>query len=135
MNVFPALFVHVGVYLSFNDRSYYSNNGEIIITGIGTTKRPAVNGEGAPLLCYTDNAQCCNSSELGRWFLPDGSLIGTESEAGDFYIDRGQSVVSLNRRNNATSPTGRFCCEIPNARSINNRVCANLGELQFNSLL
>ena len=120
--------MHIGVYLSFNGEPYYNNNGEIIITEIGTTKG-SVTREGAPLLCYTDNLQCCNNSELGRWFLPDGSVIGTESEAGDFYIDRDQSVVRLNRRNNATSPTGTFCCEIPNAKSVNTKVCANIGEL------
>ena len=63
---------------------------------------------------------------LGRWLYPNGSAIGTRSDGQDFYIDRGPSVVRLNRRSNATSTTGLFCCEVPDATSANTRICMNV---------
>ena len=74
------------------------------------------------LLCLTDSTQCCrrsdnpNGVQLGHWYFPDGTLVpdGTEPTR-DFYRNRGASVVRLNRRNNAQSPTGVYRCEIPDA--------------------
>ena len=102
----------------------YSNNSDILITDIGE-------GENA-LLCLTSLIQCCRDSDtpsgeevLGRWLYPNGSTIGEMSKGEDFYTDRGSSVVRLNRRNNVTSPSGRFCCEIPDASFTETRICMN----------
>ena len=114
----------LGVYLSF-DVSLYTNN-YILIDDIGER---VTGGIGGPLLCYTDNRQCCNSMDMGDWYLPGGMKVGDESDSGDFYVTRGPSVVRLHRRNNATSPIGMFCCEIPNARSANTRSCIDIGRL------
>ena len=67
------------------------------------------------LLCYTNNVECCESSRKGEWYFPNGTTVGTSVDGGDFYRNRGPSVVRLNRRNNAMMPTGVFCCEIPDA--------------------
>lgn len=68
----------------------------------------------AALLCFTNNTDCCDHSniEVGQWFFPDGSVIG--DEAGAVEINRNSSVLGLNRRsNNITFPVGIFQCEIP----------------------
>ena len=88
-------------------------------------------GTGGPLLCYTDNTQCCNSTNInmGDWYLPDeGRMkVGDESSGGNFYVTRGPGVVRLHRRNNATSPIGMFCCEVPDARSVSRETCIDIG--------
>ena len=115
-----------GVYLSLRGRSY-GDNSYILITDIGE-------GDDGALLCFTDLIQCCQSSDtsigtaLGEWFFPNGSAVPVGGARGDFYRDRDASVVRLNRRNNATSPMGQFCCDVPDATSTSMRVCANIGE-------
>ena len=111
-----------GVYLSLGS----GNNTNILITDIGE-------GDEA-LLCYTDLAQCCRGDEmssrmaLGWWFYPNRSSIDSGGFGGDFYRNRDSSLVRLNRRNNATSPVGQFCCVVPDATFTNVTVCANLGK-------
>ena len=104
----------------------YANNSNIFITDIGE-------GDCGALLCYTDLTECCADSDtpvgvgaLGQWVYPNGSVVGTESDGQDFYINRGPSVVRLNRRRNATSTTGLFCCEVPDAAATNTRTCINI---------
>ena len=90
---------------------FYGNNSNVAIGGIGE-------GYDA-LLCLTDATQCCRGSDnpsgaLGEWYFPDGTLVpdGTEPSR-NIFRNRGPSAVRLNRRNNATSPTGVYRCEIP----------------------
>ena len=46
----------------------------------------------------------------------------------DFYRGRGDNqTVYLNRRNNAQSPTGSFCCELPDNSDVTHRLCVTLG--------
>ena len=84
------------------------------------------------LLCYTDLNECCHDSNttngtLGEWFYPNGSDVGTRSNGQDFYVDRGPSVVRLNRRlSNTTSIVGLFCCVVPDATSTETRICINV---------
>ena len=81
---------------------------------------------GEALLCYTDNIQCCN--DTGQWFKLGGGDVGDVNGTGDFYVTRGVGVVRLHRRNN-TSPSGIYCCEVPNALSVNIRTCIDIGRL------
>ena len=128
--------VCIGVYLSLKDVSYM-NNSNIPITEIGRTV------EGEALLCFTDLIQCCRDSDtpigvsgvLGQWLYPNGSAVGTESDGEDFYIDRGPSVVRLHLRINITSLIGQFCCEVPDATSVNAITCVNIGEHRYEYLL
>ena len=112
------------MYFSFNVSQYTGNY--VLIVDVGER---ATGGTGGPLLCYTDNTQCCESTSMGDWYLPSGMKVGDEGDAGDFYVTRGPGFVRLHRRNNATSPTGMFCCEVPNARSVNRRTCIDIGRL------
>ena len=71
---------------------------------------------GLALLCLTDKKDCCSLREvaqgnprIGEWYFPDGMTV----DSGDVYRKRSRSVVLLNRRNNATLPSGVYQCEIP----------------------
>ena len=75
------------------------------------------------LVCITNFSECCRQSYTGNspreWYYPNNGSIVRNSPAGrDFYRDRGPSVVRLNRRNNATPPTGIYQCTIP----VNNQI-------------
>ena len=103
-----------------------TNNSNILITDIGE-------GDCGALYCYTDLIECCHDSDtpvgvgtLGEWLYPNGSAVGARSDGQNFYVDRGPNFVRLNRRSNATSTTGRFCCEVPDATSTNTRICVNV---------
>ena len=92
---------------------FYGNNSNVAIGDIGV--------EDNSLLCLTDSTQCCRGSDnpngaLGEWYFPGGSPVpdGTDTSR-DIFRNRGASVVRLNRRNNAQSPTGVYRCEIPDA--------------------
>ena len=70
---------------------------------------------------------------LGQWFYPDLSIVNNKVSNETIYRNRGASKVRLHRRGDATSPTGKFCCEIPDANYILIKMCVNLGELDCNT--
>ena len=127
---FTAYYLYnvLGVYFSIQSReaNNYANNSIIHIISIGE-------GDCGALLCFTDLVECCRDSDtpdevgaLGQWVYPNGSVVGTRSDGQDFYVDRGPSVVHLNRRSNAMSTTGLFCCEVPDATAKNTKICVNI---------
>ena len=80
-------------------------------------------GDNGSLLCITDNTNCCGRN-MGEWYFPNNmSTVRTEGESGSFYRNRGPSVVRLHRRHNASMPTGLFCCVIPDANEVIQRIC------------
>ena len=49
-----------------------------------------------------------------------------------FYRNRGDNgEVSLNRPSGVESPTGQFCCEVPDAINTNQTLCVNIGKLNI----
>ena len=64
-----------------------------------------------------------NETRNGEWFYPDKTIVPTKAKMEDFYRNRESQQVILNRRNNATSPTGCFCCELANQTE---RICVTL---------
>ena len=74
------------------------------------------------LLCITNKNTCCKlrSSIIREWYFPNGSQVRLIGDGANLYRNRGPSVVRLNRRNKATSPTGIFQCEIPSAIQLSN---------------
>ena len=114
-----------GVYLTLGGE-IYRNGSNILIGEIGE-------GDDGALLCVTDLIQCCHGDDrpagpLGEWFYPDRSLIRVKDSGDDIYRNRGTGIVRLNRRNNATSPTGQFCCVVPDATLTNRITCIDIGE-------
>ena len=101
--------------------AFYGNNSVVDLSDIGVGSNTLGDGDSMDLRCLTDSTQCCRGSDnpsgvLGEWYFPDGTPVpaGTE-RTRNIYRNRGPSVVRLNRRNNAQSPTGVYRCEIPDA--------------------
>ena len=115
-----------GVYLSL-EGVVYANNSLISITEIGKTT------SSNSLQCVTDRRPCCATqpNRAGEWFFPDGMRVQFVSGATTFYRDRGDDgTVNLNRVNaGIMSPTGLFCCVVPDAIGDMQRVCADISEL------
>ena len=110
----------LGVYLSL-ERKVYANNSDIPITEIDTR-----------LQCITDKMPCCAAfnDKTGDWFFPGGTAVpGPLQSPTSFYRTRGDDgTVNLNRLNTSVlTPTGLFCCVVPDATGDMQRVCANIG--------
>ena len=80
-------------------------------------------GEGNDaLLCVTNLTTCCRSSDTGTriasgiWFFPNESNVPNEGKKWDFYKDRGQMKVDLNRRRGGVE--GIYRCEIPDSMNV-----------------
>ena len=66
--------------------------------------------------CITDLTTCCNNthgSHRGDWYFPDGNSRLPIPGGGDTFEQRIAQRVDLRRRNNPTSPTGIYRCDIP----------------------
>ena len=103
------------VWFSLNGITY-QNNSLVILEDIGESHNA--------LLCMTNFSGCCNQprsenrSALGNWYLPNGSRVPSmnANEQSDFYRDRGQSVVRMNRRRGGEE--GIYRCEIPDSMNV-----------------
>ena len=103
----------------------YQNNSLVTLEDIGE-------GYGA-LLCVTVNPACCARDQspgggiLGDWYYPNGTgvfnslniVVGYNGQyiMWDFYRNRGQSVVRMNRRRGGVN--GIYRCVIPDAAGVN----------------
>ena len=113
--------VAVSLQLVFRGVSY-SNNTQLFIGDIGDTST------GSAILCTTNRSPRCSTNCLGEWHYPDGSMVPSNAAGEDFYRGRGDNqTIYLNRRNNAQSPTGPFCCELPDTMDVTHRLCVTLG--------
>lgn len=99
------------------------NNTVVLVDDIGEEENA--------LLCITNNADCCSGSiRAGEFYFPNSnSPVLISREGGDFYRNRGTQLIRLNRRNGATSPTGIFRCEIPDAKGVMQNMLINIGML------
>ena len=69
---------------------------------------------------------CCRgavSGGVGEWYFPNNMTVGTIGGGGSFYRNRAERVVRLSRRYDAMMPTGSFCCTIPDANNVIQRIC------------
>ena len=116
-----------GVSLSLGG-VHITNNSYINIRNIiGQTSD---NPNGA-LQCITDIILCCFSQNprLGEWYQPNGALVQGTTSTTTFYRARGDNgAVSLNQPIDVESPTGQFCCEVPDATNTNQTLCVNIGK-------
>ena len=128
-----------GVYLALRNQLFIANNTQINIRSIGLSSD---NPNGA-LQCITDRKHCCYdlSHRHGEWYLPNGMVVHHQWD-GDvgFYRNRGDNGrVYLNHPtiNDTTtmSPTGRFCCEVPDATGVNQTICALIGKLNIEIII
>ena len=112
------------MYLSLN-RVVYPNNSVILITDIGKSPNSG-------LQCVTDRMSCCSAlpNRAGEWYFPsdEGIVPGPLEVPTTFYRNRGDDgTVNLNRINNVIMPTGKFCCEVPDAIDMTVTLCAIIG--------
>ena len=120
----------LGVYLSL-DRRFYRNNSIIPIIDIIGNSDYRVRSD-RTLQCVTDKKPCCYhpSNRHGEWYFPDGKQIprhwnANRSNLPFFRNRRDGGTVHLNRfRNSIMSPTGKFCCKVPDAAGVNQTLCA-----------
>lgn len=111
--------MHTGVYLSLNGM-VYANNSLIPITEIGSTSNTG-------LQCITDRMPCHAIS--GVWMLPTGQGVEEPKPNESFYRSMANGAVNLYRADNTImSPTGLFCCEIPDATNKNQKAYINICE-------
>ena len=106
----------VDVWFSLNG-TRYQNNSLVTLEDIGE--------DDTALLCMTNLTACCqrndtgkNETALGNWFFPNGTKVPSNksNQSWDFYIDRVEMVVHLNRREGGVD--GIYCCEIPDSTNI-----------------
>ena len=124
-------YIYAGVYLSLRG-VVYANNSAIQITEIGETNTamPPPPNSNNGLQCITDRMPCCaaQSNRFGQWKFPNQTNVGISGTTASFYRNRGDDgTVNLNRLNNVVMPTGLFCCEVPDAAGITQRLCADIG--------
>ena len=100
----------------------YPNNSAIQIIEIGE-------GDNA-LFCKTNNENCCGipPNRFGEFYYPIGDQVPIKKEQRNFYRNRGEQVIRLNRREGVTSPTGQYRCEIPDADGVMQNIYITLRE-------
>ena len=119
-------YINPGIYLSLRDL-HITNNSNINIRNVGKT----LDSPNGALQCITDNLRCCSwYPRLGEWYQPNGALVQGTTSTSAFYRTRGDNgEVSLNRSSDIESPTGQFCCEVPDGTNTNQTLCVNIGML------
>ena len=76
--------------------------------------------EGDALFCKTIQTSCCKpsstSNALGNWLFPNKTKVPSSRKNTDFYRDREQMVVRLNRRRGGVD--GIYRCEIHDSMNV-----------------
>ena len=132
MNDTIVLIFLSGVRLLFKGK-IYGNNSLFLINEIGRTNSHCA------LQCVTDQGICCRQRSkyyryIGEWYFPDGSIVPREDMGTDFYRNRANNpgTVNLNRVSNAIiSPTGQYCCHVPDNATVNQILCAYIGKYNY----
>ena len=105
------------------------NHAYVDLTAMGVdTSDP-----GNTVRCHTDLNTCCHGFQgvhRGDWYFPNGSVLVGAGGGGDIYRSRGAQVVHLRRRNNATSPSGIYRCDIETV-AVNDDVNTITGETVY----
>ena len=98
-------------YVSFMGENL-ANHSYVDLTQVGTV----TSDPGNIVRCITDLGTCCGSGQgvhRGDWYFPDGVKVPLASPSIDIIVRRDAEQVALRRRNNATSPSGVYHCDIP----------------------
>ena len=99
----------------------------VLITNISADGDSDISLHSEPLICFTDKLDCCQTNHLGEWYLPDGSFA---SQNESFLVTRRDDGTVLLRRSKdeVLSPTGSFCCSVPNSFDVIQNACINVGK-------
>ena len=117
-----------GVWLSL-DGQLYSNNSAVELRELYESQ-----DDSHTLMCVTPKRPCCASPphRFGEWYYPNRSAVSIYGMGNSFYRDRGNDgTVRLHRRGIASlsAAMGQYCCEIPNANDITQRLCVHFSKL------
>ena len=96
-------------YVSFDD-SILDNHSYVNLERVGDSVYGVDN-----VRCHTDLDSCCNGSlpHRGDWYFPNGTRLPFGGGNADNIIEsRGEQVIDLRRKSNATSPTGIYRCDV-----------------------
>ena len=104
----PDIITPLSVYFVLKS-SVYLNNSVISLEEIGE--------EDDALICKTNSKDCCGTppNRFGEFHYPNRDLVPIRTRAEDFYRNRGEGEIRLNRITGSTSTSGRFSCVIPDA--------------------
>ena len=90
-------FTHVhlfvtGIYFTLGGE-IYGNNSIVRLCSIGE-------GEDHALICRTDKIKCCGTSpdRFGEFYYPNGLQVPVLRAGQNFYRNRGDQLIRLNRR-------------------------------------
>ena len=86
---------------------------------------------GNVLVCRTDMSPCCATqpNRFGVW-THNNMNVGTRGKNEDYFRTRDDvQQIHLSRRAmySGTHHTGEFCCEFPDANSVTQRLCVEIG--------
>ena len=105
-----SLFIVVAVQVELSGTNYTGNNTVLLLDDTEENTNP--------LICRTDLIPCCRNPGQGDWFYPNGTRVQNEGGGYGFYRTRDDNMqVFLQRRSDAPSPMGSYCCPIPTAAS------------------
>ena len=118
-----ALLSYLGVYLTHNG-SVLEPNSNLFITDIGISSQHQI-----AVICTTDRMPCClDSPQHGEWKFPNGTLVTKQSTTFRRNRDNNGNVNLFRVSSEVMSPTGRFCCDIEDAKNVSEDHCVNIGE-------
>ena len=106
-------FLPTGVVVVLNG-AIIPNHGFVLLDNIGESPNS--------LRCLTENRMCCAHAQspggavLGDWYYPNGTGVANSGLQWEFYRNRDQSVVRLNRRRGGV--TGIYHCVIPDTTGV-----------------
>ena len=100
------MIITLGVYFMLNG-TMYINNSAVAMTSIGERENA--------LLCKTNKEDCCAGARIGKFFYPNGVEVPIKMLKHEFYRDRGDQVVRLNRRAVSGGIKGKYYCEVSDA--------------------
>ena len=115
-------FISTGVYLNQNGM-FLANNSAVYISDIGESTN-------SRLQCITDRMPCCaaQANEAGEWFFPNKSMVPSTPTAFYRNVRGDDGTVNLNHVSGAMSPTGQYCCVVPDATGVMQWACAIICE-------
>ena len=80
-------------------------------------------GQGSQrIICFTSEMDCCSSTDLGRWVLPNDMVVPESSSGEDIFVARGSSIVGFTRLGDTDVESGLLRCEIPDAEGQTQRL-------------
>ena len=88
----------------------------------------AIGEDSSALLCKINKQDCCGTlpNRFGEFYYPHGAHVSIFITGDGFYHNRGNQMIRLNRRDDVSSPTGRYSCEITDASGITQKLFINI---------